>query len=152
MELLYKTQKQLYLLYSGQLWPFIKTCHLGITNAHTFYSEIKFKEGGGLLEEAALFQIVGKCTLMQACEYFLQKIKVALCCIFIDQYIIQENRFFNLSSISMNRLFIVWINITGAFIKPIGITTHSCNLYQVRNTIIAISYSAINFAITHFKD
>ena len=47
------------------------------------------------------------------------------------------------SSMSSNKLFIICMNVSGAFISPIGITTHLYSPYQVRNAVFGMSSSAI---------
>ena len=48
---------------------------------------------------------------------------------------------------SSNRLFIVCMNVAGAFISPIGITTHLYSLYWVRNAVFGI----FSLAIWHYQ-
>ena len=51
------------------------------------------------------------------------------------------------SSMSSNRLFIVRMNIAGAFVSPIGITTHLYSLYWVRKAVFGTS----SLAIRHYQ-
>ena len=77
--------------------------------------------------------------LTQIQEHLLQKLKVFLCCITMDDYVIQEN-FYSLSSISMNRLFIGCINVAGAYIRPIGTTKKSICIIYIRLKILLLVY------------
>ena len=48
-----------------------------------------------------------------------------------------------LPSRSMNKLFIVCINIADAFVSPMDITVHLYSPYWVKNAIVSISSSTI---------
>ena len=47
------------------------------------------------------------------------------------------------SNILENRLFIVFKNMAGVLVSPVGITTHSYRLYLIKKVVFRISSSAI---------
>ena len=113
MEKLHKPQKKLYLLYSNWLWPFLQALNLCITNVQAFWSDVKSQEGSGLLQEAALLQLAVKYMLMQHANTFSRSLK---CSSTIVLYTSMSSRktYYSLSSMSMNRLFIICMNISSS--------------------------------------
>ena len=49
------------------------------------------------------------------------------------------------SNISENRLFMVYMNVAGAFVSSMGITTHSYRLYFIRKAVFGVFSLAIQY-------
>ena len=89
-EILYKSQKRLYLFHGSQLRTLPQTLYLGVGDSQAFRGDVKAEERGTGTEEATFLQLAVEAMLAQLSKHRTQQLDVLFPGVTVHQYVIEE--------------------------------------------------------------